>query len=64
MKTTYYSADDILEIPFSNKPVSGEVSHGWNPNFSYASDGSAVEIVLLEAKEKGLYPIELDRAVV
>jgi hypothetical protein len=63
MKTTYYPADDILEIRVSDKPVSREVSHGWNVNISYASDGSVVEIVLLQAKEKGLYPIELDKAV-
>jgi len=63
MKTTYYPADDILEIRFSNEPVSREVSRGWNLNINYASDGSVVEIVLLEAKETGLYPIELDRAV-
>jgi uncharacterized protein YuzE len=63
MKTIYFPDDDILEIRVSDKPVRREVSHGWNVNISYASDGSVVEIVLLEAKEKGLYPIELDKAV-
>ncbi|MEA3273718.1 MAG: DUF2283 domain-containing protein [Pseudomonadota bacterium] len=63
MKTIYYPDDDILEIRVSDKPVSREVSHGWNVNISYASDGSVVEIVLLAAKEKGLYPVELERTV-
>jgi hypothetical protein len=37
-------------------------SHGWNVNISYASDGSVVEIVVLDAKEAGLYPVEQERA--
>lgn len=61
MKTLYYPDDDILEIRVSDKPVSREVSHGWNLNISYASDGSVVEIVLLDAKSKGLYPVELEQ---
>jgi hypothetical protein len=61
MKTIYHPDDDILEIRISDKPVSREVSHGWNLNISYAEDGSVVEIVLLEAREQGLYPIILDR---
>lgn len=62
MKTTYHVDDDILEIHISEKPVACEVSHGWNVNISYAEDGSVVEIVLLEAREKGLYPVIPDRA--
>jgi hypothetical protein len=62
MKTIYHVDDDILEIQISNQPVVREVSHGWNVNISYAQDGSVVEIVLLEAKEKGLYPVIPDRA--
>lgn len=42
MKTTYYTADDILEIQVSEKPVAWEVSHGWNVNIAYAEDGSVV----------------------
>ncbi|MBK1646040.1 hypothetical protein CKO25_15570 [Thiocapsa imhoffii] len=61
MKTIYHPDDDILEIRISDKPVSREVSHGWNLNISYAEDGSVVEIVLLEARAQGLYPIILDR---
>ena len=62
MKTTYYTDDDILEIQVSEKPVAREVSHGWTVNIAYAEDGSVVEIVLLEAREKGLFPVALDQA--
>lgn len=62
MKTIYYPDDDTLEIRISDKPISREVSHGWNVNIGYAGDGSVAEIVLLEAKEHGLYPVELDQA--
>lgn len=62
MKTTYYEDDDILEIKVSDRPVACEVSHGWNINIAYAADGSVVEIVLLEAREKGLFPVTTDRA--
>lgn len=61
MKTTYHADDDILEIHINDKPVTREVSHGWNVNISYAEDGSVVEIILLEAKEKGLYPVAHER---
>lgn len=61
MHTRYRPQDDILEIHVSDKPVAREVSHGWNVNISYAEDGSVVEIVLLEAKEKGLYPVAIDQ---
>jgi uncharacterized protein YuzE len=62
MKTTYHVDDDILEIHISDKPVAHDVSHGWNVKIAYAEDGSVVEIVLLEAKEKGLFPAVMDRA--
>ena len=35
---------------------------GWNLNISDAGDGSVVEVVLLEAKETVLYPVELELA--
>lgn len=62
MKMTYYEDDDILEIQVSEQPVAREVSHGWNVNIAYAADGSVVEIVLLEAREKGLFPVATDSA--
>jgi len=58
----FHVEDDILEIRISDKAVAREVSHGWNVNISYAEDGSVVEIVLLEAMEKGLYPVVPDQA--
>jgi hypothetical protein len=59
MTTTYFPADDILEIRLSGKEIVREVSHGWNTNISYASDGSVVEIVLLDAKKQGLFPLQI-----
>ena len=61
MKTTYYPEDDILDIQLNEKPVAREISHGWNVNISYADDGSICEIVILEAKEKGLYPVATEQ---
>jgi hypothetical protein len=60
MKTTYYPVDDILEIRFSNEPVSREVSCGWNLSISFASDGSVVEVLILEARKTGLDPTLLE----
>lgn len=46
----------------NDKPVAREVSHGWNVSIAYAQYGSVVEIVLLEAREQGLFPVDIDRA--
>lgn len=59
MRTTYYEADDILVIHVSDKPIVREVSQDWHTNLSFAEDGSVVEIVLLEARERGAYPVQL-----
>ena len=59
MRTTYYDEDDTLVIRLSDKPISREVSQDWNTHISYADDGSAVEIVLLEAKASGAYPFRV-----
>ena len=56
MRTTYYPQDDILEIRFSEKPISREVSQDWNINLSYAGDGSIVELVILDAVKAGFMP--------
>jgi hypothetical protein len=58
MKTTYYPQDDILEIHFSDKPITREVSQDWNVNLSFAEDGSVVEIVILDAVKAGFMPFE------
>jgi len=62
VKTTYFEDDDILEIRLSDKEIVREVSHGWNTNISYAEDGSVVEIVLLDARKAGLFPVVTSKA--
>lgn len=59
MRTTYYDEDDILVIHLSDKPVVKEVSQDWNTHVSYAEDGSAVEIVVLDAHSSGALPVEI-----
>jgi hypothetical protein len=34
-----------------------EVSQDWNVNISYTADGAIAEVVILEAAERGLYPV-------
>jgi len=60
MRTTYYDDDDILVIRLSDKPISREVSQDWNTHISYAQNGTTVEVVLLEAKANGAYPLMLE----
>lgn len=62
MHTTYYDEDDILVIRLSDKPIVREVSQDWHTHISYAADGAAVEIVLLDAKARGAYPLEIQHA--
>ncbi|HET9113455.1 MAG TPA: DUF2283 domain-containing protein [Burkholderiales bacterium] len=62
MHTTYFDEDDILVIRLSDKPIVREVSQNWNTHISYAEDGSAVELVLLEARLNGAYPLEVQAA--
>ncbi len=62
MHTTYFDEDDILVIRLSDKPITREVSQNWNTHISYAEDGSMVEVVLLEARVNGAYPLEVQHA--
>jgi len=62
MKSIYFENDDILQIRVSDKPITREVSQDWHTNISYAEDGTIVEIVLLDAKKKGLLPMEFRKA--
>lgn len=62
MHTTYFDEDDILVIRLSDKPIAREVSQNWNAHISYAEDGSMVEVVLLEARANGAYPLEVQHA--
>ena len=61
MRTTYYPDDDILVIRLSDAPIVREASQDWNVNVSYAADGSIVEVVILEAREAGLFPVQTER---
>jgi hypothetical protein len=62
MRTTYFDKDDILVIRLSEKPIVREVSQDWNTHISYAEDGNAVEVVLLDAKANGAYPFEIQHS--
>ena len=62
MPTTYFDEDDILIICLSDKPIVSKVSQSWNTHISYAEDGSAVEVVMLEARANGAYPLEIQHA--
>lgn len=58
MKSVYYPADDILELHFGGGPVVREESQDWNVHISYDADGNIVEMVILDARAKGLLPVE------
>jgi len=57
MKTDYNAEDDILVLHFTDKSVAREISQDWNLNIVYAEDGSIVEIVILDAKASGTWPL-------
>ena len=57
MRTTYDEAEDILVIRVSDKPIVREASQDWNTTISYAADGSVVEVVVLEARAQGAWPM-------
>ncbi len=62
MKVTYEEKDDILVVRLSNKPIVKESSQDWDTHISYAEDGSIVEVVVLDASQKGAWPLELNKA--
>jgi hypothetical protein len=62
MRTTYYEGDDILVIHLSDKPIHREVSQDWCTHISYAEDSTAVEVVVLDARVNGAYPVAIERA--
>jgi hypothetical protein len=59
MRTTYYDDDDILVIHLSDKPITREVPQDWNTHVSFAADGTAVEVVVLDARANGALPVEV-----
>lgn len=62
IKSTYFENDDILQIRVSDKPIIREESQASNIHISFAEDGTIVEIVLLDAKQQGLLPVEYRKA--
>ena len=60
METLYYPDDDILVLKLSNAPIVKEISQDWNVNVSYDDDGNIVEMVVLDAKASGLYPVHAE----
>lgn len=62
MRTTYDEADDILVVRVSDKPIVREVSQDWNTHVSYAADGSIVEVVILDARAQGAWPLQQEAA--
>lgn len=64
MNSKYYEEDDTLVMTFSDHKVEREVSQGWNINVSYDANNNIAEIVILEAKEKGLYPVTSSKVVI
>ena len=57
MKTTYFEVDDTLVLHLSDKPIVREVSQDWYMHVSYAEDGSAVEVVVLDAWARRALPM-------
>ena len=62
MRATYYDSDDILVVRLTDKPIHREVSQDWCTHINYAEDGTAVEVVVLNAKVNGAYPVAIERA--
>jgi hypothetical protein len=56
MKATYFDEDDTFVIRLSDKPVVREMSQDWNTRISYAENGTAVELVVLEAHAHSVMP--------
>ena len=63
MAATYYDEEDILVMRLSEKTIVREVSQDWNIHISYAADGTLVELVLLDAKANGAYPVSIEHAL-
>ena len=62
MRTTYNERDDILVIHIADKPIVREVSQDWNTHVSFAEDGSVVEVVVLDARARGAFPVQKEAA--
>ena len=58
MKTIYYPADDILELNFRDNPIVKETSQDWNIVLSYDANNHLVQMVVLDASQSGLLPLQ------
>ncbi|MFI3123385.1 MAG: DUF2283 domain-containing protein [Methylococcales bacterium] len=58
MKTLYYSDDDILELHFSDNPIVKETAQDWNIVLSYDVNNHIVQMVVLDASQSGLLPLQ------
>ncbi len=58
MKTFYYSDDDILELHFSDNPIVKETAQDWNIVLSYDVNNHIVQMVVLDASQSGLLPLQ------
>ena len=60
MKMQYDQGDDILVIEFNQDKIIRDVSLSWNVNVGMTANGVG-EIVVLDAKAAGLFPLELSK---
>jgi len=60
MKMQYDEEDDILVIEFKKDKIVRDISLGWNVNVGMTKNGVG-EIVVLDAKAAGLFPLELGK---
>ena len=57
METIYYEDDDILVLRLSDAPIVKETSQDWSVTISYDAEGNIVEMVILDTRETGLFPV-------
>lgn len=57
MRTVYDETDDILTLHLSDKAIARESSQDWNTHISYAADNTIVQIVVLDARQNGAWPL-------
>lgn len=62
MRTEYFEKDDILVIHVADKPIARETAQDWNTHVSFADDGTVVEVVILEARAHGAFPVKQQAA--
>ena len=62
MKIVYFEEDDILFIEFSKGTILRDESVSWNINIGYTADGIG-EITILDARNSGIYPLQIERVV-